>query len=130
MKTIDVMKNLGVLLCFGMALPALAESPQLSGEEIEELLSGNSAVYEDGALQFFDESGRTTYKNEGSPIETGTWRASKSHYCSRWGVGGPVGGEACYVVRYDGETITFNGKYPGHIRAGDVFEDPPLGGIN
>ncbi len=130
MTTMNAMKNAAGLLCLFVALPATAESPQLDGKQIQELLTGNSAVYEDGAKQFFGENGKTTYMSKGRPVETGTWRAAESHYCSRWGVGGPGGGEACYVVRYDGETITFNGKYPGRIRTGDVFSNPPTGAIN
>lgn len=104
--------------------PALAQD--ISGAEIERRLSGNSVLYEDGARQSFAADGATRYQSApGRPVERGRWRVRDDQYCSRWGGGfSPgAGAETCYTVQYDGQTITFNGDYPGAIQPGDIFKE-------
>lgn len=106
------------------AASAAAEEPQektLSGAEVMKMLSGNSAVYEDGAKQFFGADGSTFYQASGRPVERGTWRVSEDQYCSRWGIAGRPSPEACYTMRRENGQITWNQKYPAVIREGDIF---------
>ena len=115
----------GVLLLLSTPLiaplaPARAEERALAGGEIKELLSGNSAVYDDGAKQVFYEHGATVYQASGKRAENGTWRVVDDEYCSTWG----VGGLSCYRVEYNeyNERTTWNGEYPARIVDGDVFK--------
>lgn len=127
-------KNMFMILCplfilCAMTLPAAADESQTSqpvkqliGEEIIELLSGNSAIYEDGAKQFFYADGLTFYQEPGGPQSRGTWRATEDQYCSRWGFAGRPSPEACYTMEDDNGRITWNQKYPAKIQAGNVLD--------
>jgi len=83
--------------------PAMGDSHEVSGDDIVQLLTGNSI---DGMwgdthyIQFFAESGRTLYKADGRPGDWGTWRVDEAgHYCSIW----RGAEETCYlVVQVDG----------------------------
>ena len=96
----------------------------LLGEEIQELLAGNSAVYESGAKQFFGADGNTLYHVSGKYAEKGTWRVSENRYCSRWQFAGRPGYETCYTMERENKRITWNEKYPATIQKGDVFALP------
>lgn len=100
------------------ALGQTAISRALSGGAIRDLLAGNSALFEDGARQYFTAGGRTLYQAPGRALERGKWRVRGDSYCSTWE---PLGGETCHVVHSDGELVTWDNKYPARMRAGNVF---------
>ncbi len=85
------------------ASPVCAEQREVSGGELEALLSGNSI---DGMwgqthyVQVFTSSGRTGYRADGSAVDWGSWRIGpQGRYCSIW----RGGGESCYpVIEQDG----------------------------
>ena len=96
---------------------AVAAGDSLDDAQIRRLLTGNSVVYEDGAKQFFGGDGATVYQIPGRPTERGNWRAGGDRYCSSWG----PSGETCYKMQNRDGRITWDGKYPARIRAGDIF---------
>ena len=105
---------------------AAAETPipkTLGGAEIRELLAGKSALYEDGARQFFAADGKTSHQIPGRPSEYGKWRVSADRYCSSWGgyENPGAGGETCYEVKVLDGRVTWNDKHPAEVRPGDVF---------
>ena len=105
---------------------AAAETPvpkTLGGAEIRELLAGKSALYEDGARQFFAADGKTSHQTPGRPSEYGKWRVSADRYCSSWGgyENPGAGGETCYEVKILDGRVTWNDKHPAEVRPGDVF---------
>lgn len=119
------------IICGGIALAAtgaMAAEQTLSGAQIGALLTGNSAVYENGAKQFFGADGRTFYQASGRPVEHGTWRVAENQYCSRWGIPGVPSRESCYAIEQNGEHITWNRQYPATIRPGDIFNPDNSGG--
>lgn len=100
------------------AFSQAAISRALSGGAIRELLAGNSALFEDGARQYFADGGGTLYQAPGRPLERGKWRVRGDSYCSTWE---PFGGETCYAVHSDGQLVTWDRKYPARMRAGNIF---------
>jgi hypothetical protein len=115
------------LIMVVVAGPAGADNREVSGNELIELLSGNSI---DGLwgqtsyIQYFAASGRTLYKARGKPGDWGTWRVDDDgHYCSTW----RDGEETCYLVLADDGTFfwqTMDGEntYPFDIIEGDITE--------
>ncbi len=84
---------------------AVAAEIKLGADEIETLLSGNTALGEYGGSptrQYFDAGGRTDYLPKGGNVDRGRWKAEreKDQYCSWW----ERGGWSCYDVLKDGET--------------------------
>ena len=118
---------LGVLLVLAVA-PVKANEAEVSGDELRELLTGNSI---DGMwgdthyIQYFSDTGRTLYKPDGSPGDWGTWRINDSgYYCSTW----RGGGENCYtVVDMDGalywKSESGGATYPFTIIEGNATEE-------
>ncbi len=118
---------LGVLFVLAVG-PVKANETEVSGDELRELLTGNSI---DGMwgdthyIQYFSDTGRTLYKADGSPGDWGTWRINDSgYYCSTW----RGGAENCYtVVDMDGTLYwkSENGgaTYPFTIIEGNVTEE-------
>ncbi|MEM7119674.1 MAG: hypothetical protein AAF563_00270 [Pseudomonadota bacterium] len=118
---------LGVLFVLAVG-PVNANEAEVSGEELRELLTGNSI---DGMwgdthyIQYFSDTGRTLYKADGSPGDWGTWRINDSgYYCSTW----RGGAENCYtVVDMDGTLYwkSENGgaTHPFTIIEGNVTEE-------
>lgn len=100
------------------ALGQTAIGRALSGGAIRDLLAGNSALFEDGARQYFTVGGRTLYQAPGRALEHGKWRVRGDSYCSTWE---PFGGETCYAVHSDGELVTWDNKTPARMRTGNVF---------
>ncbi|MEO1191991.1 MAG: hypothetical protein AAFY02_09560 [Pseudomonadota bacterium] len=85
-----------------VAPPAQAER-EILGEELVKLLKGRTAIGTWNGrsyAQFFGDSGRTAYQEEGAPIDWGSWHiADTGRFCSIW----PRGGEGCYRVYKDGD---------------------------
>ena len=81
--------------------PAYAEHA-LTGPDIEELLSGNTAIAVDVTgtrwRQIFLEDGSSRYYSGSRPPSTGFWRVEGAQYCSQWP---PNTDWACYDVVMD-----------------------------
>jgi len=84
-----------LVLLFGLLVPlsASAGETKLSGAEVTEALTGNTAIYKGGVIkQFFSESGATPYW-DGSRLTRGIWRVTGDQYCSVWP---PSNAWSCY----------------------------------
>ena len=114
---------LGLLLALAVSGSGDAVAEPLSGAEIQLLLAGNSAHYDDdGAKQSFHKHGATFYQLPGRPADRGNWWVSGDKYCSRWG----RGGTSCYgmerVQTEAGERFLWNGGYKARIVPGDALQ--------
>ncbi|WP_343559978.1 hypothetical protein [Kiloniella sp. b19] len=132
MKAQHLLRHAGMtaLLFLLSPAPVLAadQETSLSGQAIQELLTGNTASNRPGdsfVHQTFEASGRTVYRQGERPTEIGKWRVEGDQYCSQWP---PFGGWSCYRMTSEpfgtlktGDTIraTFVGQsteYPVLIR--------------
>lgn len=89
-----------------VAVPAMAQSVKLSADEIEILLSGNTAIgVWDGIpyRQFFAEDGSTIFAQDGARSALGEWRvdANLDEYQSRWP--DDADWEGWFVMEYGGQ---------------------------
>ena len=76
------------LLALGLAMvmtAARADEVRLSGVEIQSVLAGHTALYDDGAKQYFNKDGGTLYVSARGVREQGRWRVEGDEYCSHWG---------------------------------------------
>ena len=108
----------------GLCCVAAAEDEAmvtLSGDDIRALLTDNTAIYEDGARQFFAADGSTLYREPGRAVSEGTWRVKDNLYCSRWGISNRPLPETCYQMERQGKRITWDKEYPARIAEGNVF---------
>ncbi|UWQ92910.1 hypothetical protein K3727_09070 [Rhodobacteraceae bacterium M382] len=88
----------------GLGLPVIAQegwTPAL-GEEIRSALEGRSLIYDRGAWQDFNASGRTLY-NAGRD-SWGYWAVRDDRYCSMWP---PSDIWACYKVEVTSTAVRF-----------------------
>lgn len=96
---------LALMFAFTGMKGAAAQSVKLSGDQISELLSGNTAVgkWEDKPYrQFFGTDGSTIYAQNGSRSALGQWRVDNSvdEYQSIWA--GDTQWEGWFVMEYAG----------------------------
>ncbi|MEM8979634.1 MAG: hypothetical protein AAGD04_09135 [Pseudomonadota bacterium] len=92
---------LAFILCAGAAQ---AQSVKLSGAEISELLSGNTALglWEGNAYrQYFDPGGSTIYAQEGARSALGKWRVEDDEFQSLWPR--DADWEGWFVMEYAGQ---------------------------
>lgn len=95
----------------------------LAAAEITAALKNTTALYDDGAQQFFAADGRTDYQtSDGTPSRGNWWVSSDNKYCSRWN----PGGSACYVVtRHDDAQgrfrVRWNEEYPATLHTGNLM---------
>lgn len=133
-------KNIFIILCplfliCTMTLPAMADESQtpqpvkqLTGEEIKELLSGNSMIYKHGGRQFFHTNGTSIYQESENPQWHATWRTTEDQLCAIWRnpAGNTPDPERCYTAKNDNGTIIWGGRWAGgwqgKIQEGNVFE--------
>ena len=97
----------------------LSAQPRLDGPAIEKALAGNTAIYDNGAKQYFSEQGWTDYFEVGRPRDRGKWEIRGNQYCSWW----ERGGWACYDVTGQNDRINFiapnaGTTYPGKLLPG------------
>lgn len=101
---------LAFALCAGAAD---AQSVKLKGNEIDILLSGNTAVgvWEGTPYrQYFDADGTTIYAQEGSRSARGEWRVEGEEYQSRWPR--ETVWEGWFVMEYAGQWFWVNKATP------------------
>ena len=118
------MRTLPLLVLALAAAPALAEPTRLDGKAIADALTGNTVHGLWGGTEYwswFGAGGVTTYVVRGRPPQNGAWRAAAQQYCSTWREGG---GESCYELWRDGDTITWvvpetGARYPSTLLPGD-----------
>ncbi|MDU8926490.1 hypothetical protein RXV86_03740 [Alisedimentitalea sp. MJ-SS2] len=84
----------------------------MSGQQILEELTDRELVYDGGAWQRFNASGRTLY-NAGTD-SWGYWSVRGDQYCSQWP---PDAFWACYDMAMDGERFRFVDAF-GNVSAG------------
>lgn len=114
-----------VLLTLFTAGPATAgEERPLSGAEIEAAITDRTAIYDDGATQYFSSAGWSDYVTKGGPPDRGKWEVRGDQYCSWW----ERGGWSCYdvtgTVADGGDRITWiapsrGTTYPGRMVDGN-----------
>lgn len=81
-----------------------AEEQKLSGEEMVELLSGNTAIgEEDDWKQFFDPNGDTPYVVDGDEVDLGKWKVEGDTYLSWW----KSTGWTSYSMTGEGDRVTW-----------------------
>lgn len=115
--------RLTLLALFTALVPlvASADETKMTGAEVTEALTDNTAIYEGGVIkQFFAKSGATPYW-DGSRLTHGSWRVTGDQYCSVWP---PNNVWACYdMVRTPNGGIVWVGsggdRYPATMVAGD-----------
>ncbi|MEQ8665738.1 MAG: hypothetical protein RIC16_08425 [Rhodospirillales bacterium] len=89
MRTLSLVFIVSVLA----VLPVAADEMRLDNDEIREMLTGRTAVYDGGVIrQYFSENGRTPYW-DGKRMTMGSWQATGNRYCSAWP---PSTGVSCY----------------------------------
>ncbi|MEM7294112.1 MAG: hypothetical protein AAF420_12065, partial [Pseudomonadota bacterium] len=82
------------------------ELPVLEGEEIAEMLTGNTLRGE-GFQLYYEADGVMRGWLRGH-LDSGTWWVKSDHYCVRWKVWG-YGDDLCWYVKREGERIIRNG---------------------
>ncbi len=95
-----------------VAPDAQGDETALSGDEIQTVLSGNTASgVQDGVAwrQYFAPSGATTYITQGRP-SLGQWSVRDDYYCSTWP---PFPSWSCYAVTMEDDHINFLPKEGG-----------------
>jgi hypothetical protein len=106
----------------GQELLEPAVERKMTGAEIKEALTGNTAIGLTGTppfRQFFTADGKTTYADGQRPTTYGEWTVQNNDYCSLWG----GGAWSCYAVNETGSGIVWIGKdrgdrYPARILKG------------
>ena len=107
---------------FTAAAPAAAAPAKMTGEEIKAALTGNSVAGVWGSTPYvssFDASGSTVYTAQGRAPAQGRWSVKGDQYCSTW----EQGGESCYDLERDGDTIIWvvpetGARYPSALIKG------------
>ena len=121
------------LLCMGYSLSLTANAGEATADklpgrvlpsaEIKKLLQDATALYVDGARQFFAANGHTDYKTATGGKSVGSWRVSDDKYCSTWA----PGGSSCYIItRHDKSDIPvlrWNNDYEAKIYPGNLMEE-------
>ena len=115
---------IAAVVALALAGPAAAEEMPLSGDQMREVLSGNTAVGDgDEWRQYFDPNGETPYRPEGGEIDVGEWKVEGDTYLSWWESTGWTrytmtgeGGRVTWISE-DGET-----RFPARIVEGNQFD--------
>ncbi len=81
---------------------AAQDGPALSGEEIIELLTGNTIKGSGYSIYYLADG--TMHGKEGSYTDEGKWGIVDGVYCARW-MYWVQGKELCHELRRDGNTI-------------------------
>jgi len=92
------------IVAAAVPLAASADETKMTGAEVADALTGNTAIYEGGVIkQIFAKSGATPYW-DGSRLTHGSWRVTGDQYCSVWP---PNNVWACYDMfrGSDGEVV-------------------------
>jgi len=122
----DIMKrplaSLTILAALA-ALPAAAQDQPLTGDAIQTLLSGNTAIADDDSYrQTFAADGTTIYAPAGGDPDAGLWRIEGDQYCSQWAGGGwdcyDVEGTADHIIWISGDS-----RFAAAIVQGEALED-------
>ncbi len=101
----------------------LLQERRMTGEEIKQALTGNTAVgtaSKPPFRQLFLADGTTAYADGQRPTSYGLWNVQGLNYCSEW----DNGAWSCYEVYQTDEGIVWVGKdrgdrYPAKVLAGD-----------
>lgn len=88
----------------------------VAAEDIPIALTAGRLLYEDGAVQDFQEDGTTVYVEHGRPT-TGDWSVEGDRFCSFW----PPSYRACYDLRWIVESGHVTGLAFRSARDGSVF---------
>lgn len=101
-----------------------AEEKPLDGGQIKQILTGNTAYLDNGAIQTFAADGASLYFQERRALEHGSWKVAGDEYCSEWG-----GRWSCYKmtgqINGDSIRITWQGQgasYPARIEPGNALQ--------
>ena len=98
------------LLLGGLGAVVGADEQRLTQQQIEQVLSGNTAVGSFGSTtyrQYFAPDGETLYVPDGGQPDPGKWRASEEdEYCSWWSTTDWV----CYEMTGEGDHVTWHAK--------------------
>ncbi len=115
-----------VVFSFGLGAAA-ADERQLTGTEIAAWIDGNTVVgvWAGSAYkQYFSPQGWTDYDQENAAVDRGTWWVTDDRYCSNW----DVGGDACYRVLRDGDTLiwqtggVFSRRFTARVLPGNQLD--------
>ncbi|MGU9952226.1 MAG: DUF995 domain-containing protein [Gammaproteobacteria bacterium WSBS_2016_MAG_OTU1] len=122
-KKILFLLFMGCSLLLATTANAEETARTLSSTEIKSLLNNATALYDDGARQFFAANGHTDYRTANGANSVGSWRVSDDKYCSIWS----PGGSSCYTVtRHDNNTdtpiIRWNNQYQAKIYPGNLMD--------
>lgn len=119
-------KALRLFLILACCAAAAEDGARLSDAEIRAVLENATAVYRDGARQFFAAGGRTEYLTAKGLPSAGQWSVRGGKYCSVWGAGAP----SCYIVTRHGEDNTggknapvlrWDGEYEAAVYPGNIL---------
>lgn len=121
-------RPIGLLLPFVIVVavgpPVAAEERPLSGSEIVETLSGNTAIGDDGDWkQFFDANGETPYVVDDEEVDLGKWKVEGDTYLSWW----ESTGWTSYTMTGAGDHITWisedgEQQYPATMVQGNQLD--------
>ncbi|WP_294567752.1 hypothetical protein [uncultured Arthrobacter sp.] len=99
----------------------VSDREPVRADEIAAAVTAGGFLYDDGATQTFDQSGATTYIDQGTPTYGEWYVDDEGRFCSFW----PPSYRACYELRWlveDGKAVglefieanggsTFTGRY-------------------
>lgn len=117
-----------VTLGLGWTGPAAAEERRLTGAEVSAWINGNTVigVWAGNAYkQYFSPEGWTAYDQAGAAVDRGRWWVTDDQYCSNW----DVGGDACYRVLRDGDTLIwqtsglFSRRFTAEVVVGNQLDE-------
>ena len=114
-----ILKMMALTIGLAAVIPAAgADEVRLSGVEILEMLNNQTALYDDGAKQYFSKDGGTLYISARGVHEQGRWRVEGDQYCSHWGRSWD-----CYEMTGAGSRVswltTFGKDYKAEMVAGN-----------
>ena len=113
-----------VLAMLGLPRQGAHAETTLSGAEIQQVLTGYTALYDAGERQYFEEGGFTPYL-DGGQITHGRWEVRGDQYCSVWP---PNPAWACFdVVRHADGDVSFISR-SGRTWRAEMVEGVKFGG--
>lgn len=119
------MKNTILLFFFGaFFLIAFAKETKqvLNNQEIQKLLSGNTAFYlQDGAKQFFQEGGHTDYIDRNGSPSTGKWWVAGGKFCSSWGFRPTCFQVTSHKTKEKKQIIRWGDNFDANIQTGNLL---------
>ncbi|RED52542.1 hypothetical protein [Aestuariispira insulae] len=103
-----------ILVSLGSMFPGtgMAEEIRLVGADIKSALENRTALYDDGAKQYFDDRGGTLYVSASGRREQGRWRVDGDEYCSHWGRGWD-----CYEMTGSGDRVSWRASFGKEYKA-------------